>query len=351
MALALVEDLLRMEKRVEVHFVTEAESHGLRRSAAIGATAHGLRFFRSRLDFPMARRLGHLVREIDPALVHVHGGRAAFFYSISGVAKRRSPIYSVHGYQFLHKSKAMRCLQSAAERHVSRMADVTVLPSEHDRGAAHRLRLLGRRCKSCVIYNGIDVTRVPPTSNGARRLVAVLGRVSYAKDPLLTVEIARILAPEGYTFRFIGGGEMEGQVRAKVRRYGLEKVIEVTGPLSREEALQRLVGAGTMLLPSRWEGLGVALMEAMAMGVPVVAAAVGGIPEVVDSGSTGLLVDGRDPLQFAAAIRQVATNDRLRDCLVATAKRVVKQRFSRRRMFREYLALYRDQLDSRGVTF
>ena len=104
-----------------------------------------------------------------------------------------------------------------------------------------------------------------------------------------------------------------------------------------------------MLLPSRWEALGISLMEAMAMGIPVVAAAVGGIPEVVESERTGLLVDGRDPKHFAAAIRRLAMDDGLRQRVIAGAQRVVADRFSRRQMFQQYLSLYENLLASCGT--
>jgi glycosyltransferase involved in cell wall biosynthesis len=101
-----------------------------------------------------------------------------------------------------------------------------------------------------------------------------------------------------------------------------------------------LAALDLFVLPSRHEGLGVAVLEAMAAGIPIVASAVGGLPEAVDEGRTGLLVPPEDPRALGAAIAELAGDvDRARRMGVAGRARVLAE-FSMERMAEAYEALY-----------
>jgi 2-deoxystreptamine N-acetyl-D-glucosaminyltransferase/2-deoxystreptamine glucosyltransferase len=96
--------------------------------------------------------------------------------------------------------------------------------------------------------------------------------------------------------------------------------IEFRGSLSRDEALQVVAGAEAGLLSSAWENLPHSAVEALSVGVPMVATAVGGVPEVVHDGENGLLVPPGRPEELAAAIRRVLEEPGLRERLAAAAK-------------------------------
>ena len=83
----------------------------------------------------------------------------------------------------------------------------------------------------------------------------------------------------------------------------LSERVEFVGSLPRAQALERLRSVDVLLMPSLWEGMPLAALEAMAMGVPVVASAVGGLKEIIEDGRSGFLIDDRDPGRYAAAVR------------------------------------------------
>jgi glycosyltransferase involved in cell wall biosynthesis len=298
----------------ECHFLTQRDSYAARSAAELGATViDDFDFFRWRLDPKPVRRLRRAMSEIGADLVHVHGARAGLAYA-RAVKERgaRACVYTVHGYHHLRKPWPLRALGALAERRVSEVADAVVFVCESDRTTASRDSIVPRSRQQRVIYNGVDFERLPPAAGSDPKHVGVLGRLVPQKDPLLVVEIAALLAEEGFRFTVIGGGALADEVADRIRRRGLESTVTLSGELPREEALAALAQAGAYLIPSRWEGLPVALVEAMGMGLPVVASAVDGIPEVVRDGETGVLVDTRDPERFARALRRLAGDPQLR---------------------------------------
>jgi glycosyltransferase involved in cell wall biosynthesis len=140
-----------------------------------------------------------------------------------------------------------------------------------------------------------------------------VGRLTEAKD-LPTAFAAVELVPNA---RLVVVGD--GPDRAELERLAGDR-IELRGSLPRDEALRVVAGATAALLSSAWENLPHSAVEALSVGVPVVATAVGGVPEVVHDGQNGLLVPPGDPEALAAAMRRVLEEPGLRDRLAAAAK-------------------------------
>jgi len=140
-----------------------------------------------------------------------------------------------------------------------------------------------------------------------------VGRLTRQKA-LRTALDAVALVPEA---RLILVGD--GPERAELERAAVDRV-EFRGAVSRDEALRTVAGAEAALLSSDWENLPHSVVEALSVGVPVVATAVGGVPEVVRDGENGLLVSPGRPAELAAAVRRILEEPGLRDRLAAAAK-------------------------------
>jgi glycosyltransferase involved in cell wall biosynthesis len=345
--LALVEDL-RSRGLDHVNLVTQAGSYALERARALGAGVFGVDFFRSRFNPRVPYKLDRIVEKVAPSVVHVHGARAGFYFGFTTRRTRFASAYTVRGYHFLLKPTPLRHLAAAGERLASSRTDSTVHVCHYDRELAAKWKLVPSNKRQVVIHNGIHPEDIPLARRSDPKLVAFLGRLTYQKDPLLVVEVARLLTPEGFRFRLIGGGDLEDEVRAAITRAGLEQSVEVLGSVSRERALQELRDAGTFLLPSRWEGLPIAPVEAMQMGLPVVVSDVSGMPEVVDDGRAGIIVRERTAEAFAAAVRSLAFSPALRAELVERGRRMVQTNFTRQRVTRDYLRLYEELLGGQG---
>ncbi len=331
--LGLVEDLM---KDHDVHVLVESGSYVAERARGLGATAHEGHFFGSILSKEPVSRVEQVVAKIRPDLIHFHGGRALFF---GRTIVHPAIAYTVHGYHFLHRGVKDRTMGCIAERKALKHVREIVFVCDYDRQLGQRAGLIPKGMKTQVVYNGVE----PPTTAAAApnlKQIAYLNRLVYQKDPLLAVEIMKILGPKGYSLLMIGGGEMQPEVEAAAQ--GLGEAIQFLGSLPREEAMRLTAESGAMLMTSRWEGLPLAPLEAMAMGVPVVAPAVSGIPEIVDSGINGILVESRNPEDFAQALCRVCEPGPGREAITGAAREKVKRVFSWNACLVGYRNVYAD---------
>jgi colanic acid/amylovoran biosynthesis glycosyltransferase len=187
------------------------------------------------------------------------------------------------------------------------------------------------------IYNGLDVERFAP--NGAAReeppLVLAVGRLIEKKGFADLVRACALLRRDGLAFRcrIVGKGELEGELRSLIEELGLEQHVELAGPIPREQLLAVYPRATVVVAPcvigsdGNRDGLPTALIEAMALGVPVVATDVTGIPELVEHGRTGLLVPQHDPEALAGAIRRIVAEPATAERLVRAGRARVEEDF------------------------
>jgi len=144
-----------------------------------------------------------------------------------------------------------------------------------------------------------------PVDPRSRKLVCV-GRLCPQKGQLLLVEAAARLCREGLSFELVlaGDGEMRTALEQRIAQLGLEDTVCITGWIGEAEVRRQIAASRAMVLPSFAEGLPVVIMEAMAMGRPVISTYVAGIPELVREGETGWLVPAGEIAELAVAMRQ-----------------------------------------------
>lgn len=162
------------------------------------------------------------------------------------------------------------------------------------------------------------------------RLVCV-GRLCEQKGQLLLLDAVRQLRDLGEDFHLVlaGDGEMRAELEQFIHHHGLQSRVSITGWISSERVKQELLAARTMVLPSFAEGLPVVIMEAMALGRPVLSTSIAGIPELVRHGEDGWLVPAGDVAALVSALRaslSVPTSELER--MGASARARVRERHS-----------------------
>jgi glycosyltransferase involved in cell wall biosynthesis len=192
-----------------------------------------------------------------------------------------------------------------------RRAAWVLCPSEYIAELAASWR--GTRDRIAVLPNPApDASDAVPFEPSERPLVAFAGRLTAAKNLGVALHAVGRL-PEA-TLVVAGDGEE----RERLERLAGARV-RFLGARPRGEVLGLLAAADVAVLPSAWENFPHAAVEALAMGTPVVATRVGGVPEIVRDGENGLLVDAGDAAAFAAALERVLHDDDLRARLTAAA--------------------------------
>jgi glycosyltransferase involved in cell wall biosynthesis len=203
-----------------------------------------------------------------------------------------------------------------------------------------------------VIYNGIDLSQFSPKGlddDSIRREISIgdadlmiiqVARLDYLKDHATAIQVMEHLVKSHTRARLVlvGDGPELGKIEALTRKCGLTEHVRFLG--LRTDVARLLHAADLFLLTSISEGIPLTLIEAMAAGLPVVATQVGGVPEVVQDGATGLLAPARDADSLAGKIKCLAGNPELRRQMSQRARDRARGCFSECLMHGKYLELY-----------
>lgn len=174
---------------------------------------------------------------------------------------------------------------------------------------------------------------------GVRHLIDAVHRLRQTRDVRLHV---------------VGDGPLRPELERQVAALGLQEAVRFDGFVSSDELARRFAGCDAFVLPAvvdakgDTEGLGVVLIEALSYGRPVIASAVGGIPDIVRDGQTGLLVPPGDAEALAAAVERYIDDPALATALAEAGRRHVEQRFSWDAITAELVRLYADVAHTAG---
>jgi glycosyltransferase involved in cell wall biosynthesis len=280
-------------------------------------------------------RILRRARRGRPDVLHTHLVHADFHGLPAGRLARVPALVSTkHGFNAFRDGKAF----AAADRTIASLADVHVAISS---GLA---RYLAENegfdpASFEIVHYGIEAGREPPPLPGVPRL-AIVGRLIPIKahDVLLrAVARAREGLP-GLTLEIAGDGELEPELRATATRLGLDEAVTFLGRVAPVAPV--LERAEVVVVPSFGEGFGMVALEAMERGRPVIASDVGGLPEIVADGRTGILVPPGDVEALARSIAELA-GDPVRAAAMGAAGRVrALEEFSQARCTGRIAALY-----------
>jgi len=297
-------------------------------------------------DYYAASRLKHIAKDFD--IIHLHGYKAGLVGRMAIGPKQKPVVVTVHNFPATYNEMFFRIVEKRLSHRTSRYVAVS---------QALASRLTGDWMippeKVTTVVNGIDPPFCGALKAQAARLrqrlgigpnktvVGTLARLAPQKGIDLFIQAAVLVKDRlpGTIFLVGGSGPLRHELERLVEVLGLKGSLRFIGKL--EEVHPYLAALDVFVLPSRSEGLSLTLMEAMACGVPVVAVAVGGVPEVV--GEDGLLVAPAGHA-LAGGIISLVKNRDLRINLGARGPERVMRLFSLQRMLQETEAVYRSVL-------
>jgi glycosyltransferase involved in cell wall biosynthesis len=309
---------------------------------AAGVPVDGIRLARA-ADPGSFRRLVRVVRRLRPAIVHTHLVHADF-HGLTAATLARVPvrISTKHGFNPFRSSRAF----GLADRAVGSLAHVHVAISS---GLARYLADTEGFAEDdfTVIHYGIAPGPEPGVHRGEAGRLLCVGRLVPIKghDVLVrAVAEARRSVPE-LSLDLAGGGPLEPDLRRRVAELGLDGAVRFLGHV----APPPFADAALVIVPSLGEGFGMVALEAMERGRPVVASDVGGLPEIVADGKTGLVVPAGDPDALAAAVVALVRDPDRAEALGEAGRRRALDRFRQERCTERHDELYRAALARAGI--
>lgn len=273
-------------------------------------------------DIRIWRDVAKLMHSLDVDLVHSHGTRA--FSNCFWPAKKLNipTLYTVHGWSFHpDQSPIVRKIRTMSERFLTRRAKVNILVS--DGNFKEGMEKFGLN-NSIIVKNGVNLDtfslkndnigdfrkeiNVKPTEV----LVGMIARITTQKDPLTFVKAAEVILSRNKNFKFLVVGD--GELKQKAIEYAKKKnVYENFIFLNfRTDVSFILKAIDIYCLPSLWEGLPIGVLEAMAMGKPIVATEIVGNRELIQHGENGFLFPTKNEIKLAEAILKLSANHTLR---------------------------------------
>jgi len=230
-------------------------------------------------------------------------------------------------------------------------SDAVTTPSAWLREATFAALDVPRAVAIEVVPNFVDTERFAPVASAVAARGGVLVHVSNFRPLKRVDDVVRVFARvraaapgAGAILRLVGDGPERPRVAALARELGVDGAVEMLG--ERIDLPDVLRGADAFLLTSETESFGLAALEAMACGVPVVASAVGGVPEVVTDGESGFLRPAGDVAGMAEAALRLLTDHALAARMAAAARRRAETTFRREPAVDRYLDVYRRALNS-----
>jgi glycosyltransferase involved in cell wall biosynthesis len=341
--LGLISDMSKLDYRISL--ITAPDSYAYRQAVSAGIFVQGFDLFTSRLDLRLSGRLAELLASLSPDLVHVHGARAAHPFTYGALYETRFPVvYTVHGYHFLKKGCIGRLAGLMAERRIAHRVNHICFVSNGDLRIATSCSILGSTASS-VIYNGIDLSDVRSVkSRGPQYDLCFAGRMVPQKNPLFAIDVIKALRDDSITLLMIGGGDLYDRAVSYASKQGVSNLIKFCGALSRQETLESIAQCRALLFPSLWEGLPLTPMEAMALGVSVVASNIPGTNEIISHSECGVLIDDFEPLSYASEIRSLLRDEQKLHRVAHAGRRRIEDNFRREVCSEKYLDLYNQTL-------
>lgn len=304
--------------------------------------------------------LAQLYQKIKPNIIHLNSSKAGVLGALAGIvynakANNCKIIYTAHGWVFNEPMSATKkWLYLTLEKLTAKLKHHIICVSEYDRDVALANKIAPAE-KLITIHNGIDTTNVKFLdravaqqelfgNNQPKPVEVIIGCIANfypTKGLNYLIEAIKILIEQQQKIKvaIIGDGELRSELEKQILANDLKSIITLAG--KKTDAKKYLPAFDIAVMSSVKEGFPYYILEAMTSKLPIVATKVGGVPEIIEDGKTGLLVEPKNPSDLADKIQTLIDNPGLRQNFGQAGYEQVRQEFSLEKMTRKTFETYK----------
>jgi len=308
---------------------------------------------KSRLDFGAISQIRKSIKHIKPDVIHVHGTRAGSLGRLAAIGLNIPVIYTEHLWtrQFRLKSKLLNFFHYCANWFLDMFTTLNIAVSQAVKDFMVE-KSISRPQKIKVIYNGIKPVKLKAKIFQSEKefLIATVGTLTPQKGIQYLIRAMPKVKTEfpGIRLEIIGDGSFKRALVKEVKKMKMKDYVKFTGFIADVE--KYLTRFDLYVQPSLSESFGLAIIQAMSVGLPVVATNTGGIPEVVTEGKSGLLVEAASPEALAEAILKLLRDPQKARQMGEMAEKEAKLKFNLKDMMKELENVYETTAQSTPFT-
>ena len=296
-------------------------------------------------------KLASLIRRRKIDIIQAHNYTAWFYGTLAAFLAKKKIVYTEHDNSH-GSSRYVMAVCSILKKMTAKIVTVSEKVRE-------TLSKCGNIQNAMVIYNGVDQDSFIPVkaSEKERRkiqygfqeediILGMVGRIDALKNQECILNALPELKKCGLKTKllFVGDGILKKSLKAKAKKMKLDECVVFLG--ERHDIPELLSMLDVFLLPSLSEGLPVSVIEAMASGLPIIASRVGGIPELITSESSGILINPNNLDELVNALKLLIGNKEKRVAMGSINRKIAEDKFSLKVMARQYLEVYSSCLNN-----
>lgn len=298
--------------------------------------------------------LYRIIKKRNYDIVHCHSTKAGlvgrFAAKFAGVKKI---YFTVHGWGFYNSEyRREKLLLILLEKVMALLSSKIICVSKNDYNEGLKNKIAPQD-KMVVVYNGIDwqfsadraIVRANLKLNNQDIVFGFVARLVEQKNPQLLLQSAAAVFGRHKNAKLIiaGDGPLMAECRKLSENLKINDSVIFLGELSNKAVRRLMVGFDVFVLPSRFEGLPLTIIEAMFAGLPIIASDVGGIPELIVNSKNGFLVNNDDAAAFAAKIEYFIENQNMMQKMGDIGREIAYDKFNLKKMIENYQNLYYDE--------
>lgn len=289
-------------------------------------------------DIKAIYKVRKILKQIKPDIVYLHSSKAGAIGRIALAFNFRTKIfYNAHGWYFNARiSDKKKKIFALIEKMLALKTNKIINISKSEYESALEYKIASER-KMCVIENGIDFTKFKNNDKNREEtrkkynikdneiLIGVVGRLSEQKDPMTMIRAFELVQKENKNTKliYVGSGELEESVKQYAKEKEILHKVIITGWVNNVE--KYIPAFDIAVLPSKWEGFGLVLIEYMACEKPIIASQVGGIKNIIKNEQNGFLVETNNYAMLACKIIETIKNKSINKKFINENKKVINK--------------------------